>query len=716
MITMAFFNKKGNKVKFYGFIEHRKELNNKSEYIVTKRLMELIGLTAILVLILIFRLGYIQMTQSEKLAVKLDTYGSKTYYTDAPRGEIYDRNYTKLVENQNVICVNYFAPQSISEKEITRIAKFLSQNITIDFSKNNINNITTRNIKEFFIMANEDIADSLISDEEDKELKEEYTDSSSYEKAKLNLQLEKIPDDLSLVYQYMTQDEIEQTRFEYLIQNCKSGMTTLVEGISVEEASIIGENTNILKGIEISTGWSRNSLTNGNMTTVLGKLTTKKQGLPSESKAELLAKGYSNDSRVGTTGLEQQYESILRGYDTAYSIKYDSDGIPQILKSENGTKGDNIRISIDWELQQFADSLIENELKACNSSNAIFDKMYFAMIDPSNGEVLVMSCKGINKSTGEVYDAAQGVYMDAVKIGSTSKAGTLYTAFKENIIVPNTYMMDEPIKIAGTPEKKSYKNMGNINEVDAMALSSNVYMFRIAMKMAGAEYRYNESLNVDFEAFVKTISTIRRDFGELGLGTKTGIDLPNEGDGYKGNRTEAGLLLDACIGQYDTYTPIQLLQYTATLANNGIKVQPHLLIESFKNDSEGNHVTTSSFKTNIQDDVSDQATAFERIKLGMRACVTRTDGTSHTYWSEKPYAAYCKTGTAEDYTGIGNGKTDYPNHLQIGYISATENSEPIVAFVSITYRQTVSSTGGESSAPLIANQVVDKYVEKYGLN
>ena len=500
MITMAFFNKKGNKVKFYGFIEHRKELNNKSEYIVTKRLMELIGLTAILVLILIFRLGYIQMTQSEKLAVKLDTYGSKTYYTDAPRGEIYDRNYTKLVENQNVICVNYFAPQSISEKEITRIAKFLSQNITIDFSKNNINNITTRNIKEFFIMANEDIADSLISDEEDKELKEEYTDSSSYEKAKLNLQLEKIPDDLSLVYQYMTQDEIEQTRFEYLIQNCKSGMTTLVEGISVEEASIIGENTNILKGIEISTGWSRNSLTNGNMTTVLGKLTTKKQGLPSESKAELLAKGYSNDSRVGTTGLEQQYESILRGYDTSYSIKYDSNGIPQILKSENGTKGDNIRISIDWELQQFADSLIENELKACNSSNAIFDKMYFAMIDPSNGQVLVMSCKGINKSTGEVYDAAQGVYMDAVKIGSTSKAGTLYTAFKENIIVPNTYMMDEPIKIAGTPEKKSYKNMGNINEVDAMALSSNVYMFRIAMKLAGAEYRYNDGKNKLFQA------------------------------------------------------------------------------------------------------------------------------------------------------------------------------------------------------------------------
>lgn len=705
---MAFNYKKSNKVKFYGFNEQRKELNNKNEYIVTKRLLELIALSAMLVLILVIRLGYIQFTQSEKLEVKLETYGSKIYYSDAPRGEIYDRNYTKLVENQNVICIDYYAPQSISEKEITRIAKFLSQKINIDFSEKNINNITERNIKEFFIIAHEDIANDLITDKEEKQLKKQ----DNYEKAKLKLQLEKIT--LDLVYEYMSQDEIEQTRFEYLMKRCKSGSVTLAEGITVDEASIIGENTNILKGIEISSGWSRNSLTDGKMSTILGKLTTKRQGLPSESKAELIAKGYSNDSRVGTSGLEQQYESVLRGTDTSYSIKYATDGTPTIMNSVTGTKGDNIRISLDWELQQFADSLIENELKVCNSSNRFFEEMYFCMMNPNNGEILVMSAKKINKQTGEVSDISNGNYMSAVKIGSTSKAGTLYTAFKENIIVPNTYMIDEPIKIKGTKEKKSWKTMGNINEVDAMALSSNVYMFRIAMKLAGAEYRYNESLNVDFKAFVRTISTIRRDFGELGLGVKTGIDLPNEGDGYKGNSTEAGLLLDACIGQYDTYTPIQLLQYTSTLANGGKRIQPHLFVESFKNDNEGNTITTSRFKTNILDDVSQQSTAFERIKLGMRSCVTRSDGTSHSYWSSKPYVAYCKTGTAEDYTGTGN--VDYPNHLQIGYISATENSKPLIAFACITVRQSTSSTGADSSAPIIANQVVDKYVEKYGLN
>lgn len=705
---MAFNFKKNNRVKFYGFNEQRKDLNNKNEYIVTKRLSELIILTAALVLVLVVRLAYIQVTQSEQLQVKLETYGSKVYYSDAPRGEIYDRNYNKLVENQNVICVNYYAPQSISDKEITRIAKFLSKNINIDLSPKNINNITERNIKDFFIIAHKDIADSLITKKE----KEELSKKDDSQKAIYNLQLERIT--MDLVYQYMTQDEIEQVRFEYLMQRCESGSVTLVEGITVEEASVIGENTGILKGIVISSGWSRNSLIENKMSSILGNLTTKRQGLPSESKAELLSMGYSNDSRVGTSGLEQQYETILRGLDTSYSIQYDANGNPSVKNIVTGTKGDNIRISIDWELQQLADSLIENELTVCNSSNRIFEQMYFMLIDPNTGEILVMSGKTINKETGEITDNASGNYLSAVRIGSTSKAATLYTAFKENVIVPNTYFVDEPIKIKGTKEKKSWKTMGNINEVDAMALSSNVYMFRIAMKLAGAEYRYDESLNIDFDNFVKTISTLRRDFGELGLGVKTGIDLPREGDGFKGQNTEAGLLLDACIGQYDTYTPVQLAQYVSTLANGGKRIQPHLFVESFKNDDNGNQISTSTFKTNVMDDVSEQSTAFERIKLGMRECVTRSDGTAHSYWSTKPYTVYCKTGTAEDYTNTGD--EDNPNHLQIGYISASEDSKPAVAFVSISVRQTHNSEGGSSSAPIIAHQVVDKYVEKYGLN
>ena len=58
---------------------------------------------------------------------------------------------------------------------------------------------------------------------------------------------------------------------------------------------------------------------------------------------------------------------------------------------------------------------------------------------------------------------------------------------------------------------------------------------------------------------------------------------------------------------------------------------------------------------------------------------------------DRPYAVYCKTGTAEKYDG--NSNVDHPNHLQIGYISATEDSKPLVAFASIAFREDRSSSG-----------------------
>ena len=66
------------------------------------------------------------------------------------------------------------------------------------------------------------------------------------------------------------------------MKRCKTGSVTLVEGITVEEASVIGENTNILKGIQISSGWSRQSMVDGQLGALVGKLTTKRQGLPTE--------------------------------------------------------------------------------------------------------------------------------------------------------------------------------------------------------------------------------------------------------------------------------------------------------------------------------------------------------------------------------------------------------------------------------------------------
>ena len=136
-----------------------------------------------------------------------------------------------------------------------------------------------------------------------------------------------------------------------------------------------------------------------------------------------------------------------------------------------------------------------------------------------------------------------------------------------------------------------------------MSLSSNIYMYYIAFKLGNANYQYDQPLIIDENAF----DTLRKDVGELGLGVKTGLDVPYEALGYKGKITSRlpGHLLDFSIGQYDTYTTIQMAQYISTLANGGKRIQPHLFLDSFNEDSEGNKVTLLTHKTTVLDDVSE---------------------------------------------------------------------------------------------------------------
>ncbi|WRK54887.1 hypothetical protein SD457_08565 [Coprobacillaceae bacterium CR2/5/TPMF4] len=105
------FKKKIPKVRFYGALEQERDQKNKQDNIVSRRLIGLLCVVLAFTSIMAFRLGYIQFVQADELEVKLEQYGTTTYSTDAPRGEIVDRNYTKLVDNVNVISATYYAPK-----------------------------------------------------------------------------------------------------------------------------------------------------------------------------------------------------------------------------------------------------------------------------------------------------------------------------------------------------------------------------------------------------------------------------------------------------------------------------------------------------------------------------------------------------------------------------------------------------------------------------
>ena len=116
-------------------------------------------------------------------------------------------------------------------------------------------------------------------------------------------------------------------------------------------------------------------------------------------------------------------------------------------------------------------------------------------------------------------------------------------------IRPGDTFYDTPVKIKGTPPKKSWKaGLGTMSDITALKYSSNVYMFHTAIKIGGGKYQYDRPLKLNSKGF----NTIRDSFAQYGLGVKTGIDLPNEQSGFKGTGTKPGFMLDLVIGQYDT--------------------------------------------------------------------------------------------------------------------------------------------------------------------
>lgn len=680
---MSLFKK--NSIRFDGTKEIQSKIKNQTENVISRRFKILMVGVAIIGILFIIRLFVTQITQKDYYATKLIQYDTNIFTTDVFRGNIYDRDYKRLVYNKTINCATYYAVKNIKDEEIEIIANFLVDNIDV-----NTDTVTDREKKDYLILKDEDYVKSLLSAEELKQ------DTNVVYK----LEIDRITEDM--LEEKLSEKDVKFYMLYFKMKNCTSGATTLLEGLSIKEASLIGENSSILRGIKVTNDWAREYTYGDTFKSVLGSVTTKKQGLPATMKELLLAKDYNNDARVGTSGLEAQYESILKGTEAKYSLTYDSNGNPIVQNVSEGTKGSDIRLTIDWELQEALNEAVESELKARTGYLDRYNNhIFIILIDPNNGDIVAMAGKQRDEKTGEISDYASGNYLSAYAIGSTFKGATIYTAFKDNLITKNTYFMDKPWKIAGTPAKASWKNMGYINEITALSQSSNVYMFNIATILGGGHYVENQPLSINPDAFDR----LRLNAGELGLGVKTGLDVPTEALGYRGPVTsrQGGNLLDAAIGQYDTYTPIQMAQYISTIANSGRKIEPHLYLESFVEDSEKNKISLLQHKVKVLDDVSSYILAFERVRTGFReGCVSGLAKSMDGY-----YNAAGKTGTAQV---VINGDTkSFTNKAFVGY---APYNDPQIAVACMSESQ---NDKGASACNSLSKLAFTKYFDKYGV-
>ena len=193
-------------------------------------------------------------------------------------------------------------------------------------------------------------------------------------------------------------------------------------------------------------------------------------------------------------------------------------------------------------------------------------------------------------------------------------------------------------------EKARRDNWGLIGWWTLTVLLIAAPVAAIAIKVGGGKYVYGKNINLNEKAF----DIYRNTFSEFGLGVKTGIDLIGEASGYKGTSTLPGLLLDFSIGQYDTYTPLQLAQYISALST-GNRMKLRLLSEISLID--GTKIINEPVLLNS---INTENKYLERVKLGFKEVVNSGLGYGYMY-----YRGAGKTGTSETFLDTdGNGVID----------------------------------------------------------
>ena len=201
-------------------------------------------------------------------------------------------------------------------------------------------------------------------------------------------------------------------------------------------------------------------------------------------------------------------------------------------------------------------------------------------------------------------------------------------------------------------------------------------MFKTALKLAKDPYHYNMALPNDIR---DAGQKLRKGLNQVGLGVKTGIDLPNEVAGQiEKLDSNSGNYLDLAIGQYDTYSPLQLSQYVSTIANNGYRITPHVGLEIRKaTDKDSLGPVKHKIRGNVLNRLNNSPDEIKQVQKGFDMAFNKEPGTGYKSFHDTVVPSAGKTGTAEVFQ---DGKPRV-NSTYIGY---APKDNPKLAF-SIVY-------------------------------
>ncbi|HEL2192832.1 TPA: penicillin-binding protein 2 [Streptococcus suis] len=671
------------------------------------RLNILFSIVIFLFLVLILRLADMQIINHDFYSNKLSTASQKIISNGSIRGQIYDAQGKPLVENEIQQVVSFTRSNKMSAQEMKEVANKLLQWV-------NVSNVTiTQRDKADYHLADEEVYRQVVEAlPEDKKYDSDgnyLSESTIYSNA-----VDSIPPE---ALQYSEQDSKAIELFKQMNGATYFSTVNLVtDTLTAEQVAHIVANESQLPGISTTNNWQRTILPTS-LSSIIGTVTSEQAGLPAEDAEYYLSKGYSSNDRVGTAYLEKQYEEVLQGQREKKQINLDRNGnVESIETIQEGQQGNNIKLTIDLAFQDGVNAILKKyfESELATGSALYSEGVYAVALEPSTGAVLAMSGYSHEKGAGSITEDALGTITSVFTPGSIVKGATISSGWENGIISGNQVLLDEPIYFAGSAPITSWWAYGsfNIDATEALEYSSNVYMVKIALGLLGQTYSANMYLN-DGDTLTNAMTKLRSTFAEYGLGAPTGIDLPLESTGFLPEEYSTANFIMNAFGQFDNYTPMQMAQYVATVANNGKRISPHLVEGIYGNNPQGglgDLIETVSGKEMNQVNISADEMALLRQGFYQLVNGGGRFNTGSAIGRGAAVTISAKTGTAETYTTTPSGEVVTAVNTNVVAYAPSDNPQIAVAVV------LPNLTNENSTTKAITTEIINLYNSLYPMN
>lgn len=638
----------------------------------------------------------------------------------AARGEIVDRNGNPLVTNtqcNSIVFNSAFFPSGKKQKDRNKIINSLIK----VFKKNGQEYIDTLPI---VINGKGDFVFNIENEEDVKYLKsDKMLDLNDYATAKNCMD--------ALIKRYNLEDYTKQEQRDIasvLVQMRKEYFSdlypyTFAKDVPIELTAKVMENSNYYKGVEVSIEAQR-AYPDGTIAPhIIGRISSispktykekkqeykdelrklEKEKAPKRNIDALERNKYRITDKYGEFGIENVAEEYLRATKGVKTVTVDTDGKINERYSVQPKQGDTVVLTIDKNLQKVAQDALKNKVDSLSAETGKPCAAAVVALDIHSGEILACATYpsyDISKYSENYSKLAKDpmVPMWNRALKSTYQPGSTFkplvaigaletgTITKETTFTCNrfyTHFKDHTYKCQGSH--------GKINVVEAINKSCNIFFYETG-RLLGMD-------KIDEYA------------SKFGLGQVTGVELP-EAAGvlasieYRESRNlpwYPGDVVQAAIGQSDhLFTPIQLANYVATIANGGTRYVPHI-IKSVKSSDLLKTRLEKEAQVAVETGVSQKN--LDIVKEGMLK--VGTVGFCMRAFQDLPIKAAAKTGTSTVVQKINNQKVESNNGFLISF-APYENPEIAVAVVVET------ATSGGSTA-VIAHDIYKYYFSNKGV-